>query len=474
MPTEPCHRRAALLRLGALGAGWSALSLPRLLRAEAKTWARASAKAKGTPPAPTPVRAVILLAHYGGPSHLDLWDPKPDAPDGIRGEFAPIATSLPGLRVTEQLPRTARLADRLTVIRSMTHSVANHNPATYLTLTGRTSTRDVALIGAGPTDWPAMGSVVARLRPGGAEKSTGLPDFVSLPHVVTEGVLECPGQFGGMLGKAYDPLVLERDPAAADFAVPELTLPADLPAARLDDRRALHRLIDDRARAFDRSSSLARGLDASYARAYDLLTSPAARRAFDLTAEDPRTRDRYGRNKVGQSYLLARRLVEAGVRFVTCFNGQNPGDKFAWDTHTDNFPRLRRLCPPDDQAFSALLEDLEGRGLLDSTLVLWAGEFGRKPQIGKPGAVNNVTPSGRDHWPQCYTIALAGGGIRRGHVHGGSDAIGAYPTGDAVSPADLAATVLWAMGIDPETTIHNQLGQPFAVAAGRPVTSLFG
>ena len=418
--------------------------------------------------APTPVRAVILLLHYGGPSHLDLWDPKPDAPREIRGEFDAIATSLPGLRVTDRLPLTARLADRLTVIRSMTHAVANHNPAVYQTLTGRTSTRDVALIGAAPADWPALGSVVAKLRPGKAS----LPDFVSLPHIVTEGVLKCPGQFGGMLGKAFDPLVLERDPSEPDFAVPELTLPADLSAARLGDRRALHHLLDDQVRAID-GAAAARGMDASYQRAYNLLTSTVARRAFDLQAEDPKTRDRYGRHKSGQSYLLARRLIEAGVRFVTCFSGQNPSDKAAWDTHTENFPRLKRLCPPEDQAFSALLEDLEGRGLLDSTLVIWAGEFGRKPQIGKPGAVDNVTPTGRDHWPQCYTIALGGGGIRRGHIHGGSDSIGAYPTSDPVSPADLAATVLWSLGIDPETTIKNQFGQPFAVAAGRPLPSLF-
>jgi hypothetical protein len=452
------HRRD-LLRVGVLGVGASAFSLPRLLAAESAIRSRPAAR----------VRSVVLLAHYGGPSHLDLWDPKPDAPDGIRGEFAAIGTRLPGLRVSELLPGIAGLADRLTIIRSMTHSVANHNPATYLTLTGRTSTRDVALIGAAPTDWPAMGSLAAKFRP----VDRGLPGFVSMPHVVTEGVLKCPGQFGGMLGKAYDPLVLESDPAAPGFAVPELTLPADLSAARLSDRRSLRRVLDDQVRALDRAA-LAGSLDTSYERAYDLLTSPAARRAFDLGVEDSRVRDRYGRNKVGQSYLLTRRLIEAGVRFVTCFNGQNPGDTNAWDTHTENFPRLRRLAPPDDVAFSALLEDLEGRGLLDSTLLIWAGEFGRKPQIGKPGAVNNVTPTGRDHWPQCYSIALAGGGIRRGHIHGGSDRIGAYPTSDPVSPADLVATVLWALAIDPETTVYDQLGRPFPASTGRPVLSLFG
>jgi hypothetical protein len=450
-------RRRDLLRIGVLGVGASAFTLPRLLGAEA------------VGRSPARVRAVILLAHYGGPSHLDLWDPKPDAPSGIRGEFATIATRLPGLRVSELLPSVARLADRLTVIRSMTHSVANHNPATYMTLTGRTSTRDVALIGASPTDWPALGSVAAKLRP----VDNGLPDFVSLPHVVTEGVLKCPGQYGGMLGKAYDPLVLERDPSEADFAVPELTLPADVPASRLGDRRALLRALDRQVRALDRRP-LGGGLDAPYERAYSLLTSPTARGAFDLGAEDPGVRDRYGRHKVGQSYLLTRRLIEAGVRFVTCFNGQNPGDKNAWDTHSDNFPRLRRLGPPDDQAFSALIEDLESRGLLDSTLVIWAGEFGRKPQIGKAGVVNNVTPTGRDHWPQCYSIVLAGGGVKRGHLHGGSDRIGAYAVSDPVSPADLAATILWSLGIDPETTIHDQLGRPFPASTGRPVLSLFG
>ena len=457
-PLPPMGRRD-WLRIGVLGMGASVFTLPRLFASEAAGRLRGPAR----------VRAVILLAHHGGPSHLDLWDPKPDAPDGIRGEFTTIATRVPGLRVSELMPSVARLADRLTVIRSMTHSVANHNPAAYLTLTGRTSTRDVALVGASPTDWPALGSLAAKFRP----VENGLPDFVSLPHVITEGVLKCPGQYGGLLGQAYDPLLLERDPSEPDFEIPELTLPADLPAVRLADRRALKRLFDGQVRKLDRLP-LGGGLDASYERAYVLLTSPAARRAFDLGAEDPRVRDRYGRHKVGQSYLLTRRLIEAGVRFVTCFSGQNPSDKNAWDTHTDNFPRLRRLAPPEDQAFSALIEDLEERGLLESTLVVWAGEFGRKPQIGKPGAVNNVTPTGRDHWPQCYTIALAGGGVKRGHVHGGSDRIGAYPVADPVSPADLAATVLWALGIDPETTIHDQLGRPFPVSTGRPVVSLFG
>ena len=246
-PSSPALSRRDLLRIGVLGMGASALSLPRLLGAEAPG------------KAPTPVRAVILLLHYGGPSHLDMWDPKPDAPREIRGEFDAIATSLPGLRITDRLPLTARLTDRLTVIRSMTHAVANHNPAVYQTLTGRTSTRDVALIGAAPADWPALGSVVAKLRPGKAS----LPDFVSLPHIVTEGVLKCPGQFGGMLGKAFDPLVLERDPSEPDFAVPELTLPADLSAARLGDRRTLHHLLDDQVRAID-GAAAARGMDASY------------------------------------------------------------------------------------------------------------------------------------------------------------------------------------------------------------------
>jgi len=453
---EPHARptRRDLLRVG--GLGMLGLSAADAARAEAVSTSK--------------VRSVLLIQHYGGPSHLDLWDPKPHAPVEIRGEFASIATSLPGVRVTERLPRIARLLDRMTVIRTMSHATGNHNPASYLALTGRAGSTDAVAVGATNADWPALGSVVAKYGPG-APAEGGLPPFVSLPHVAFDQVYKCPGQTAGILGKAHDPLILDRDPSGRDFGVPELRLPSGVSARRLDDRRALLAAVDAQRRGLDASAA---GLDALYGRAYDLLTSAATRKAFDLSAEDPKLRDRYGRHKVGQSYLLSRRLVEAGVRFVTCFNGSNPGDPAGWDTHAENFPKLKDiLCPPDDQAFSALIEDMDARGLLETTLVIWSGEFGRKPQIGKVGVTGMNFPGGRDHWPQCYSIALAGGGIKRGYGHGQSDPFGAYPATEPVSPADIAATILFALGIDPESTMTDPLGRPSPLAAGRPVRALF-
>ena len=442
--------RRDLLRAGGLGL----LGLPATL----------------APGAGARARSVLLIQHYGGPSHIDTWDPKPGAPAEIRGEFGTIATSVPGVRLSERLPRVARLMDRLTVVRTMSHATGNHNPASYLALTGRTGATDAVAVGATAGDWPALGSVVARYGPGAAAPG-GLPPFVSLPHVAFDQVYRCPGQSAGLLGKGHDPLTLDRDPNGPAFDVPELRLPAGLSARRLDDRRALLAAVDAQRRGLDASAA---GLDALYGRAYDLLTSAATRRAFDLSAEDPRLRDRYGRHKVGQSYLLSRRLIEAGVRFVTCFNGSNPGDPAGWDTHAENFPKLKdTLCPPDDQAFSALIEDMDARGLLDSTLVIWSGEFGRKPQIGKPGVTGMNFPGGRDHWSACYSIALAGAGVRRGHVHGQSDPFGAYPATEPVSPADITATVLHALGIDPAATMTDPLGRPFPLSTGRPVAALF-
>lgn len=451
--------RRDLLRIGGLGV--SGLGLGELLHQEGL----------GAPARPTPTRArvqsVILIQHYGAPSHIDLWDPKPGAPAEIRGEFGTIPTSLPGYRVTDIMPRIAQWCHKLAVVRSMTHSIANHNPATYQAITGHTPERDVVQVPASPTDWPAYGSALSRLRPSDGQ----VPDFVQIPHLAFDQVYKCPGQWGGLLGKRYDPLIVVGDPSQPDYRIDELSLAADLSVQRLQDRQTLLPSVDRHARHGE--SQLAHGgVDAFYERAFAILTSGETRRAFDLGAEPTQIRDRYGRSKYGQCYLLARRLIEAGVRFVTCFNGSNPGD--GWDTHRDNFNQLRdKLMPPDDQAFSTLLEDLETRGLLESTLVIWAGEFGRKPQIAQAGPTF-VGEAGRDHWPQCYSIALAGAGVKQGYLHGSSDRIAAYPQDRPTTPADFAATLYWALGIDPQTEIHDAQGRPLALTRGTPVTDLFG
>jgi hypothetical protein len=445
--------RRALLRAGALGVG--ELSLARLLRHEARAGAAQRAR----------VRSVILIQHFGAPSHIDLWDPKPDAPTEVRGEFKVIPTSLPGYRVTEVMPRLSRLCHKLTVVRTMTHRVANHNPGSYLAITGHTPDRDVVTVGASPTDWPAFGAVVARA----GDPSGKVPPFVQIPHVASDSGVKCPGQLGGLLGKRYDPLIVEGDPNEPGYGVDQLSLPAGVTAGRLDDRKALLAVLDQQVRGRERA--LGAGVDTFYERAFSILTSPERNRAFDLGREPERLRDRYGRNKVGQSYLLARRLIEAGVRFVTCWNGSTPSD--GWDTHDHNFPKLREtLMPPEDQAFSALLEDMGARGLLDETLVIWAGEFGRKPEVAQIGPTF-VGPGGRDHWPHCYTLVLAGGGVKPGYLYSSSDRLAEYPQDRPVTPADFAATLYWALGIDPHAEIRDHLERSLALTTGTPVTDLF-
>jgi hypothetical protein len=444
-------RRRDVLRIGTLGL--AGLSLPSLLAAETS----------GIKPR---AKSVLFYHHYGAPSHIDTFDPKPGAPVEVRGEFDPIETAAPGFRVTEIMPRIAAVCDRLTVIRTMAHRTSNHNPGVYLAITGRTSDRDQVQVGASSSDWPHYGAVLAKLAPGGGT----LPVSVQLPHRAFDQVYTCPGQTGGMLGSRFDPLIVERNPNDPDFRVDELSLRVD--GARLDDRRRLLAAIDGQISHLEQNAGvLARGQ--SYERSFALLSSRDAKRAFDLSQEDDKLRDRYGRTKSGQTLLLGRRLIESGVRFVTCFSGSNPGD--GWDTHKENFTQLKnKLMPEEDQAFSALIEDMDARGLLDETLVVWSGEFGRKPQIGKPNPLtNNIGPGGRDHWPYCYSLVLAGAGVKRGFVYGASDRIGANPVGTAHSPADLAATIFWALGLDPATEIRDKLGRPFKLADGRPIEGVF-
>jgi hypothetical protein len=446
--------RRLFIRAG--GLGLAGLGLADLFRHQARA---ASVR--------RPVQSVILLQHYGAPSHIDLWDPKPHAPVEIRGEFNTIATTLPGYRVTEIMPGIARICHKLTMIRSMTHRIANHNPATYLALTGHTPERDVVQVPATDSDWPAYGSALARFRPPAKSR---VPAFVQIPHLAYDQVYKCPGQWGGLLGKRYDPFIVVGDPNKSGYRVDELSVPADIGLARLEHRRALLNALDEQIRQRE-STAKDQHLDGFYARAFSILTSTQTKRAFDLSAEPAPVRDRYGRNKVGQCYLLARRLVEAGVRFVTCFNGSDPAH--GWDTHADNFRQLKNtLMPPDDQAFSALIEDLEARGLLSETLVIWAGEFGRKPEVAKAG-MTFVGAGGRDHWPMCYTIVLAGGGAKPGFLYGSSDRFAAYPQEKPVTPADFAASLYAALGIPPQAEFHDTSGRPLALTTGSPITELF-
>lgn len=442
--------RRALLRVGGL-TGLGGLNLARLLRAKDASRARAGSG---------PVRSCILLFHYGGPSHLDTWDMKPAAPREVRGDFQSIATSVPGLRVSEHLPLCARVRDRLAVIRSMHHPMTNHNAAAFASLCGRNPLKgDLELLGNDRNDPPCLGSVLSRQLPGRA----GLPTFVALPHVMYNVVM-LPGQIAGFLGSAHNPLQVSADPNVDDFHMPDLELPDTVSLDRLGDRESLLRLIDDPLRRVE--SAGAGALDVYNERAFRLLRSRAVKVAFDLRLEDPRLRDRYGRTKLGQSTLLARRLIEAGVRFVTVHDGQHNGQLANWDAHSDVLGRLKNdLLPPADRALSALVEDLESRGLLETTLVISMGEFGRTPKIN--------ASAGRDHWPFCYSVVLAGGGVRGGTTYGGSDKLGAHPDFDGVTPGDLAATLFDRFGLDPATEIQDLTGRPYRISEGQPIRALF-
>jgi hypothetical protein len=449
MPASPAElsRRQFLHSgaLGALGLFWA-------------DWLRAAAA--GAPGRRARARSVILIFNAGAPSHLDLWDMKPEAPDNVRGPFRPVATNVPGVRVSELLPHLARRADRYAIVRTVHHHHTQHNSGMYWSIVGRPYRLDSTLINPSRTDYPSFGTLVGWLARrdgyGGA-----LPPYVITPAPHCDSLAYItPGQFGSCLGACYDPLVLNADPNAPGFRVPNLTPPPDVPAPRLGARRALLGRLDAGPGHFVGVPST--DFDANQARAFSLVTAPAVQRAFDLSAEPPAVRDRYGRHSWGQSHLLARRLVEAGVRFVTTVNGPS----IVWDTHRDNFSRLKdRLVPPMERAFSALLDDLEGRGLLDSTLVVWMGDFGRTPRINRD--------AGRDHWPACYSMVLAGGGIRGGQVVGESDHTGAYPRSYPVTPADVHATVFTALGYDPHRiTYQSSEGRPFPLSEGEPIRGL--
>lgn len=432
--------RREILQVG--GAGLLGLGLPRLLQAGEQRATRAD--------------SCILIFLNGGPSHLDMWDMKPDAPKEVRGEFQPIATSLPGVQFSEHLPKLAHHMHRCALVRSVHHSVNNaHAAAVYTGLTGH----DRGEIGGGakPTDHPAIGSVMGLCRP----PSKPVVPYVSMPYITQEGAggPPQPGFFGGLLGRTRDPLFVLRNPDAADFAMPELGLGADMSADRLDTRR--HLLARLRGGVDDRSAQEMSGFQS---KAFDLLVSAATQKAFRLDREPLAVRDHYGRNIYGQSVLLARRLIEAGTR-VACISWA-PDANATWDTHGNNFSKLKtNLLPQFDAAASSLLTDLSERGLLERTVVAMMGEFGRSPKVN--------ANAGRDHWNFCYSLLLAGGGFKDGFVYGASDKIGARPSRNPVTPGDIIATLYTCLGIDPNLELTDRLGRPFALVPwGTPIREL--
>lgn len=439
-------RREMLLSWGAAGFG---LTLPALLGARAAGAAPASA------------RSCIWIFLSGGPSQYETFDPKPDAPSAFRGTFKPIRTNVPGIDVCEHLPLLARRADRYALIRSLTHTESNHPAGCYWLTTGHKYPRGTAASAAlSRADHPHHGSVLARLRPAAG----GMPSFVTVPEQIQPNGPIRSGQHAGFLGAAYDPMVITGDPNAADFTPGELTLTHGLSPERLIRRRAL---LAQEALVRTLEVGDAGALRPPYAQAFDLLAGGAAARAFDLGQEARSTRERYGRHVFGQSVLLARRLVEAGVRLVAVNWVRHDDGKGGqgWDTHVNHLNWSKdELLPPTDRAVSALLDDLAERGLLDETLVVLTGEFGRTPQFNKDG--------GRDHWPHVFSTLVAGGGVRGGQVYGASTRDGAYVASDPVSPEDLAATLYHCLGVDPRTPILDQLARPFPLSDGQVLTRL--
>ena len=454
--------RREWLRIGGLNA--LGLSLPTLLAADGqasvgnvahKTFGRA--------------KNVIYLYLGGGPPQHETFDPKPDAPAEVRGEFSPIHTNVPGIDFCELLPRTARIADKLAVCRAMTTDDNIHSTSGYWVLTGfpyrGTNAREIS-----PTDWPHIGSVVQLLKP----SDSGPFSFAWLPEpIVANPGVRISGQTGGFLGRRWDPQNFTCDPHTEDFVVKEFQLPGDLPPLRLSSRASLLDQVDGYFRNVEPGfgSNPVLEFDRLKQEALGILTTGQAREAFAIDQEPAKVRDRYGRGKWGQSVLLARRLIEAGVRFVHVQWPREPGDLSSnaptWDTHAKNNPRVKNiLCPQFDVGFTALIEDLDARGLLDETLVVAAGEFGRTPKFNPQG--------GRDHWGHVFSLALAGAGISGGQVYGASDVQGAFPHDGRILPQDLAATIFHLLGIGHNATMRDRSGRPIHICNGQPLYPLLG
>jgi hypothetical protein len=408
-------------------------------------------------------KACIIVFNYGGPSHLDIWDLKPDAPREIRGEFRPAPTSVPGIAISEHLPRLAQLANHYAVVRSVNHRDNDHAIGAYLALTGYSHPRNDVLgiePPASPQDLPSLGSVLSKLRPA----ARPVFSYMTLGDLRHFGHNDSLGQNAGCLGRIYDPFTVpfvRPSPSVLDLSGVASVL-AEANGRQMEGRLQLLDQVTRAAPTLQPTASM-RDLDSYTRQAFELLSSPASRDAFNLASEPQRVRDLYGPIPFAQNCLLARRLVEAGVPLVTVYSANNRD----WDTHDINFRQLRDpLLPAMDRGVSALLHDLDSRGLLDETLVVWMGDMGRTPRIN--GA------AGRDHWSFCYSVVLAGGGVRGGQVYGSSDRHAAYPSTNPVSPADIAATIYHCLGVDPRAHVTDQQGRPLVISAGTPIQALLG
>ena len=450
--------RREWLRVGGLSA--FGLSLPQLSQARAELPIRQShGDSFGR------AKSCIVLFMLGGPPQHETWDPKPKAPPEIRGDLGTIATATPGLQIGELMPLTAKLTDRIAVLRAMATDDNAHSSSGYWMLTGyphSPKNNENALPGS-PNDSPSIAAVVRHLK--GDQGS--LPGAIRLPEEIwNTGHIVWPGQDSGWLGAHADPWLVNCDPHKADFRVPDIALPISITPERLEQRRSLLQLMNRTFTELDNSQ--VQRWTSWQSKAIDLLRDKKTQQAFAIDSESVAMRDRYGRNRFGQSVLLARRLVESGVSLVQVNWTRGESDDNvapAWDTHAKNSERLKNsLMPPMDQAYSALLEDLAQRGLLDETLVVWAGEFGRSPKINASG--------GRDHWGHVFSAALAGGGVRGGAVYGQSDSQGAYPLDGRVEPQDLTATVFHCLGFTPETELRDRFDRPYAISKGHPIEAI--
>ena len=460
-PVKLCQgvTRREWLRVGGISS--MGLMLPDLLRAEQNAKAKAEDKAKAR--SFGRAKSCIFCFMFGAPAHQDIWDLKPDSPSEVRGPFNPISTNVPGTHFGEHIPLTAQMADRFALIRSVSHPDSTHTVAMHCMQTGvrhrRPNTNPTNL----PDDFPCFGATMNLL----SRQQTTLPPGISLNAPGNEIPLGhiFPGFFAGFIGRQHDPMFVKDDPSKPDFN--PIPIAGDVARARIDRRSDLLGQLDQLRRSLNQDPSIRFASDFQD-KALSLIRSPKAVHAFDLTREKTALRERYGMTPFGQGCLLARRLVEADVRLVTVNWARDYQPRVAdhWDTHADNFGKHKRLLPAFDLGYTALLDDLQQRGLLDETLVAIIGEFGRTPKINKK--------AGRDHWPGCFSITLAGAGIQGGLVHGASDTIAAYPTRDRVRPEEVAATIYHALGVPADTELVDHSGRPFPLTTAKPLRQLFG
>jgi uncharacterized protein (DUF1501 family) len=473
--------RRDVLRVG--GTGALGLSLSSLLKLQSvQAGADAAAAGAGGGPGWGKAKSVVMVYLQGGPSHLDLWDPKPDAAENIRSTFKNIGTKIPGVHFTEILPKLAGMNDRFTMIRSMSYTpngLFNHTAAIYQMMTGYTTDKvspSGQLEPPNAQDFPNFGSQIVRLTP----PTEPMLPFVMLPRPLQESNVVGKGGSAGFLGKAFDPYTLFPDGDDMDMnkmdriKIDDLKMRPDVFAVRLERRAKLRDLINAQMPAVEKAVAK-ENLDEYYQRAMNLITSGRARDAFDLSQEADALRDQYGRNTFGQSCLLARRLIEAGTRVVEVIWPKIANsDNHSWDHHSDLTKRMQTQSGPMlDTGLSALIDDMGKRGLLENTLLVAIGEFGRSPTKGVSTSGNSNTPDGRDHWPYCYTAVLAGAGVKRGYVHGKSDATASAPLENPVHPMEILATIYHSLGIQPETIVYNHLNQPRELVKAQAETSLF-